>query len=365
MLAALGAAGALYLSRENDKDNATDAQPARTQRTLLVQIRGAQRTALASALVATDPATARASVTLLPSRIITEVPGFGDSMLGKGLALGGPDLAAETAANLLGVMVDGTWTVSPEGLAGLIDAIGGVTAEVDVEVKTTGAGGVTIEPGTHLLTGLEAAAFATYQGPEERELAKLPRMQAVLMAVVKAMPPTAATLLPSAGSESSIDPAPLAEQLRLLAAAESTAAVSYAVLPVSELEFGGDEVTYKLETAEAQALVESNLAASVPESAFGRSNRVLVQNGVGTAAITRTVTKKLLPAGFRVVDSGNADSFTHQKTVVLVFDDSAESIAVGERVAEVLGLPAEAVQISTIAQTTADVIVIVGADYRP
>jgi hypothetical protein len=38
---------------------------------------------------------------------------------------------------------------------------------------------------------------------------------------------------------------------------------------------------------------------------------------------------------------------------------------VGERVAEVLGLPAEAVQISTIAQTTADVIVIVGADYRP
>jgi hypothetical protein len=157
----------------------------------------------------------------------------------------------------------------------------------------------------------------------------------------------------------------LAEQLRLLAVADAAAAVSYAVLPVTELEFGGDEVTYKLEAAQVQALIDSNLAASVPVSGFGRDNRVLIQNGVGTAAISRTVSKKLLPAGFRVVGSGNADNFDYQKTVVLIFDDSAKSVAVGERVAEVLGVPEGAVQISTVEQTTADVIVIVGADYKP
>lgn len=345
----------------------------RTQRTVLLQIPADDGTAQVGALIATDPETGRAAVMLLPSRVLTEVPGHGDTTFGRALALGGADLSRDTLANLMGVIVDGTWTLTAPGLQAMVDEVGGVIVDVDADVTRKDKDGVTevlLKAGAQqTLDGESAVRFATFVAPDEQELARLPRLQAVLEGLVERLPKTApavSALLPgTAGSVASVPPATLAEQLMALADARRREAMSPAVLPVSEVDAGGEQVTYRLEQVELDNLVQKDFAGSVPENPFGSKNRVLIRNGVGTAGLGQSVTRKLLPAGFRVVGTGNAPTFDHEKTVVLVFDSADEDVELGQRVAEVLGVSDDAVQLSDIDQTVADVIVIIGRDYKP
>ena len=60
----------------------------------------------------------------------------------------------------------------------------------------------------------------------------------------------------------------------------------------------------------------------------------------------------------------NKQGFGVKESVVVVFDSSDASLAKARRVASLLGLPASAVRIGTQTQSVADVIVVVGADYK-
>jgi hypothetical protein len=51
--------------------------------------------------------------------------------------------------------------------------------------------------------------------------------------------------------------------------------------------------------------------------------------------------------------------------VVLVEDGSERSTQRGQRVAAALGLPASAIEVNPRGQTVADVIVILGSDFKP
>jgi len=273
----------------------------------------------------------------------------------------------------MGVIIDGTWTLTTPDLQALVNAVAGVVVDVDADVTRKDKEGVTevlLKAGAHqTLDGESAVRYATFVAPDEQELARLPRLQAVLQGLLERLPETTqavTALLPgTAGSLASLPPATLAEQLLALADAHKREAMSPAVLPVSEVDAGGEQVTYRLERVELDGLVQKDLAASVPDNPFGSKNRVLVRNGVGTAGLGQSVTRRLIPAGFRVVGTGNAPTFDYEKTVVLVFDSADEDVEVGQRVAEVLGVSEDAVQLSDIDQTVADVIVIVGRDYKP
>ena len=74
---------------------------------------------------------------------------------------------------------------------------------------------------------------------------------------------------------------------------------------------------------------------------------------------------RLSPAGFDIVSSRNAKDFNFTQSLVLIFKATDEEIARGQRVAELLRLPPSAVRVSPLTQSVADVIVIIGADYRP
>ncbi len=88
--------------------------------------------------------------------------------------------------------------------------------------------------------------------------------------------------------------------------------------------------------------------------------RVIVYNGVGTPGIAGLAAQQLIRAGLRVVDSGNADNFKHATTLVLLYHGTQ---ADAELVRKTLGVGQIVVQSST--QDLADMIVIIGADYRP
>jgi len=72
----------------------------------------------------------------------------------------------------------------------------------------------------------------------------------------------------------------------------------------------------------------------------------------------------LVGAGYTVVGSGNASTFDFNESKVLVFDSSVASAELGNRVAATLRLPSGDVAVSDQGQNVADVIVILGKDFR-
>jgi hypothetical protein len=112
-------------------------------------------------------------------------------------------------------------------------------------------------------------------------------------------------------------------------------------------------------------LVESAFQSSLPRVSKGQKITVELRNGVGTPGLDATACPKLAKAGLVYAGQGNAGSFSNQPSEVQINSDSPADIAQGQRVAKALGLPPGDVTEAQFGQDTADVIVILGKDYRP
>jgi anionic cell wall polymer biosynthesis LytR-Cps2A-Psr (LCP) family protein len=364
--------GWLVLRGGGDSDGTVATTPAR-QLTTLVQVTGADGTAAASALVGTTAATKEAVAVLVPSRLIVDAAGSGEMPFGETVTLGEPAAPAAALTDLLGVSVDDSWVLSTGGLAALVDAVGGVQAAVDVDVVTTDAKGnetVVVRAGNQRLKGSAAAAYATYLADGEPEQARLARFDDVLTAVAGALPADHATLVARLaalgdGSRSTLDSTALADRLAVLRAAAADESLVSDVLPVTEIDTGGAVTSYGLDAAQAAATMRARFPGALQKDSGGESLRVLVENGVGTPGLVEKARAKLVAAGFRFVNGGNASPFNHDPSGVLVPDGTDKSLDRGRRVAAALGLPESSVQPEDRGQSVADVIVILGADFAP
>ena len=109
----------------------------------------------------------------------------------------------------------------------------------------------------------------------------------------------------------------------------------------------------------------ANLKASLPAAGITTRTRVLVQNGVGTPGLADAACRKIVAAGFSFAGSSNANRFGYATSKVLVFNRSVASARTGAAVARALGLPGNDVEVSTAGQNVADVLVILGEDFKP
>jgi anionic cell wall polymer biosynthesis LytR-Cps2A-Psr (LCP) family protein len=346
--------------------------PAR-QLTTLVQVTGADGTAAASALVGTTAVGKQGAAVLIPSRLIVDVAGSGEMPFGEAVALDDDTASTGALTDLLGVSVNDDWVLTTEGLAALVDSVGGIQAAVDVDVVTTDAKGnetVVVRAGNQRLKGAAAAAYATYLAEGEPEQARLARFDDVLTAVAAALPKDHASLVAALaalgdGSRSSLDSSALADRLAVLGSAAASGSLVSDVLPVTEIDTGGAVTSYGLDAAQAAATMRARFPGVLQKDANGESLRVLVENGVGTPGLVEKARTKLVAAGFRFVNGGNASPFNADPSGVLVPDGTDKSLERGRRVAAALGLPDSSVRPEDRGQSVADVIVILGSDFTP
>ena len=364
VLVALVVLVTVVLVRSGGSDGAGKGTRTRSQRTLLLQVRAADGSAASSALLAHDVQARTGSVVLIPPQVITTVPGVGTLPFGRALRSGGTTASGDALSDLVGVTVDGTWVLDDGAFDRLVDLEGGITATVDTPVLQGRT--VVLQPGQQKLDGARARAFATYLAAGEPEQTRLARLQAVIDGLLQALPKDPASAIGSlgAGSQTSLGAVATGQLLQGLAADDAKQDLQYDSLPVVRVDAGNDEVRFRIDTTAATALVDRLLADSVPAGARSQGNRVLVLNGVGTAGLGQKVRAKLVPAGFVFVGSRNAQSFGVTASQVLVKDATTEGAALGARVAAALGLPPSSVHTTDIG-SVADVIVLVGADFRP
>ena len=88
--------------------------------------------------------------------------------------------------------------------------------------------------------------------------------------------------------------------------------------------------------------------------------RIIVYNGAGTPGVAGVAAQELIRKGFQVVDSGNADNFSHKQTLVLLYHGKA---ADAQAVRDALGVGKILAQSQP--QQVADIIVVIGSDYHP
>jgi anionic cell wall polymer biosynthesis LytR-Cps2A-Psr (LCP) family protein len=328
-----------------------------------MQVRGTAG-AVASALLAHDPKTSEGSAVLVPPQVIVTVPGVGAQAFGRALVTSSPEGSAAALADLMGVTIDGTWVLDGRSFARLVDQEGGIEVTVDVPVMSGRT--IVVAAGAQRIDGARALAFATYLARGEEEQARLARLQQVLDGIVTALPGSPRTVLAAlgSGSRSSLALDKLADVLSGMKSDDGKDQLQYRSLPVIKVDTGSAETRFRVDANGTRALVDELLAGSVPAGARAKGNRVLVLNGVGTPGLGEKVRAKLVPAGFVFVGSRNANSFGYTKTQVLVRDATPAGSALGARVARALGVPVSSVRASTQIGTIADVVVIVGRDFK-
>ncbi len=117
----------------------------------------------------------------VPRDTLVDIPGVGEDKINAAFAVGGPDLTAETVENLTGVTVDDYVVVNFGGVEEIVDAMGGITLEVDepIEVGIEGRP-VSIPAGTQELDGFEALAYVRYRGGPTADIGRIGRQQKFL-----------------------------------------------------------------------------------------------------------------------------------------------------------------------------------------
>lgn len=315
-------------------------------------------------VLAYDRETGQGSIVLVPTAILTDVPGYGTFQLREAFALGDAPLVDISLANLLGVEFDGAASVSAGGWSTWLDRTGGYAVTVRSPLTDPDGDMTRFEAGAQVLDGDRLAEYLTFRGDGESELETLPRVQDVLLGLLDRLAED-----PELLDAMFADGAPMVETteaqllrtlLGQLSSAQAEGRVTTLTLPVTPLGSGRED-SYRLDAARATTLVDDRLAASRPTEGAGVGRGVQILNGSGAEAIGRQVAERLSGGGYRVVLTGNADSFDYEATLIVVYDDTSEQLAMAEDVRERLGVGE--IQRSATPQSVVDVTIVVGADF--
>jgi polyisoprenyl-teichoic acid--peptidoglycan teichoic acid transferase len=315
-------------------------------------------------VLAYDRETEQGSIVLVPTAILADVPGYGSFQLREAFAFGGAPLLDISLANLLGVEFDGAASLSVAGWSELLDRVGGYAVAVRSRLVDPAGDTTRFEAGEQFLDGPRLGEYLTFRGETESELETLPRVQDVLLGLLDRIAED-----PEVLDAVFADGAPMVETtetellrtlLGQLASARAEGQVTTLTLPVATLGSGRED-SYRLDTARAESLVNDQLAASRPTEGAGVGRGVQILNGNGAEAIGQQVAERLSGGGYRIVLTGNADSFAYDDTLIVVYDDTPEQLAVAEDLRERLGVGE--IQRSATPQSVVDVTIVVGADF--
>ena len=236
---------------------------ARTQRVVLVQVIGADGTAVGNALLAYDDHSGGDGVVLIPAGLTVAGSGAEPESLGEAAAKDDDGKRArDELSNLLGVTIDGSFLLDSPAFAALVDLSGGVTVDVPKQITVSD---VTIAAGKRSLDGPSAAAYATFLGRGEAEEARLDRLQAVLEALVPTFPrsPGSAAALPAALGQGMRSSLPDEQLGAVLAGLARTDGLRYERLPAEAAEAAaGRGATYAIDREASDGLMADLLNAS-------------------------------------------------------------------------------------------------------
>ena len=160
----------------------------------------------------------------------------------------------------------------------------------------------------------------------------------------------------SEATSSSLSPSEL-EALAKDLSAISQGNTAIVPLPVKPIKLG-NQTYFEPQRAEVADLLKSWWGVDASKAAA--VTRVILYNGAGAPGVAGEAAQQLIRGGFRVIDTKNADNFSYANTKVVVQRGDSKQ---GDEIVRILGVGTVEQQPSE--QDVADVIVIIGKDYKP
>lgn len=310
------------------------------------------------------------TVMYVPTTTVADIPGHGLDQLGRAYSFGGSPLLLSTLDNLLGVHFDGVVTITESGWAAVFERLGGLTVDVPSRLVETGADGTTrvrFEPGAQHLDGPRLAEYLTFGDPSDGDLDRLARASRVLETAFAEMDadPELLDRLFARGAPMFDTPVDREELRAVIAAAVDATgedALESLILPVTPVG-SGEDGSLRIERERADELIAQRFADSIPQVTGEGGRRLQILNGNGEPGIGQEVAQRLVPAGFEVRLTDNANNFDHRTTKIIVYDDAPAQLELARQVRDLLGVGR--VEISRTPQSVVDITIVVGSDFPP
>ncbi len=117
----------------------------------------------------------------VPRDTLVEIPGVGEDKINAAFANGGPPLAIDTLENFTGLPIDNYAVLNFGGTREIVDALGGITVNVEEPIETEQDGEYfSIPAGIQELNGAEALAYVRYRGDTTADIGRIGRQQRFL-----------------------------------------------------------------------------------------------------------------------------------------------------------------------------------------
>ncbi|MFH0518230.1 LCP family protein [Streptomyces sp. M41] len=368
-LVAVGGVGYLWyagklpgLSSSDDKAGTGTPVSAQKRDVIVVHLHNTGKGDTSTALLVDNTTTKQGTTVLLPNSLALTGDDGDQTSLAKSVDDDGSAGTRDALDTALGTRIQGTWRLDTPYLQNLVDLVGNIEVDTDVnvpdpEAKSKGAAPLVRKGEARTLSGKTAVAYATYRAAGEAQNAQLARFGQVMQAVLRKMTSDAQGATVTVQTLGMIIEPPLTDKdlgafLARLADLAKGGDYKTAMLPVQ------DDGT--LSARASAAVVKDVLGGTAKSPDKDAAVRVSVRNASGVKDNTGKVRVTLLNGGFTFLEGGTADTAA---TSEVVYADAADKENATE-VAKTLGLPAGAVTKGEVSGN-ADVTVVVGQDYAP
>lgn len=320
-----------------------------------------------------DPAEHRVWMLSIPRDMRVEVPGHGVNKINAATSLGGASLMIDTVEEFLGLPINHYMEVNFSGFQGIVDAMGGIYIDVDVEIDDAKAASHSpgrrarhIAPGYQLLDGEYALTYVRSRNFPDSDFTRMRHQQSFFKALAQQSASWGNLLkLPKIAKELSknvVTDMSVSQVLNLAQAFKGmgTENIQTATLP------GEWKSPYVWVDEEAKRdLVSTMLAGGdiekkdVPAAERAPEEiTVSVRNGAGVSGVAAQAAARLQAHGFQVAEVGNASQFVYEETLIVYKDDEAAAQAVGSALPKGRLVPSRGMY-----AFTTDVLVVVGGDW--
>jgi len=282
----------------------------------------------AFALLVADP-DGPPMLVVVPQDLLLAVPGFGEYRLVDALAFGGSDLAALSVVNDFGIRIDGVAALPTGSITAGLPGPVGLDLSVPLFVESSdGSVSRVLSAGKSEVTADLVETLLTTAGTGD-SFEWIQRQGSAWRAVLDAVgeSPVVADRITALGGVDS----QLAADLLVTVAADP--GVLLATVPVSRAESASGVDALVPAGDQADDFLRERLGHLLLRP--GGRPRLEILNGNGRIGTTADIAALLIPAGFRVVRTDNADKFDYQETLVVAQGNHAEAWA--REIVELLG----------------------------
>jgi LCP family protein required for cell wall assembly len=334
-------------------------------------------------LLTMDPLNLTAGMLSIPRDLWVPIPGYENNKINVAHFLGedakpegGPELARRTVQRNFGVHVHYVARVDFKGFERLIDEIGGVTIDVDRslldneypnERVVNGLTRIFYPPGPQHMNGLQALRYARSRHADsdfgrnlrQQKVLQAAREQVLQAGIIPKLPAMFSVLNQSIWTSVPwIDMLALANLGRRVDTSKiTTRQIDGALID----DVNGDGSVLVPNRSRIRPVVQELFYDPVLKR---DAARVEVLNGTARDGLATTTRSGLIERGFDVVRADSAPRANYPSSLIVDNSGGAKRATV-DRLRTELKLPAAAVQTTRLAGSTADVTIIIGADFRP